>query len=113
MYEKDKITFKKKLEKLGINHGYKGYSQLMLSLIIISHFEGDNLDFEKNVFSYVSRFTGTEPKIIYNNINSIIQKTWFQENPEDLKYGYDHIDNIEDNPPTVNDFLLHMATKPA
>lgn len=111
MYEKDKITFRNKLEKIGIDHGYKGYSQLVLSLIIISHFEGDNLNFEKNVFRYVSLFTGAKPKTIYDNINNIIKKTWFQEPSENLKYGYDYIDNVEDNPPTVNDFLIHMAKK--
>lgn len=113
MYEKDRITFKKKLEKIGIDHGHKGYSQLILSLIIVSHFEGDNLNFETNVFCLVSRLTKTEPRIIYDNINNIIQKTWFQESSEDLKYGYNYVDGIEDNPPTVNDFLTHMAKKPA
>ncbi len=112
MYEKDRIIFKKKLKKLGIDHGYKGYSQLVLSLIIVNHFEGDNLNFETNVFQHVSRFTGTESRIIYNNINSIIQKIWFQETSENLKYGYSYVDSIEDNPPTVNDFLINIAKKP-
>ena len=113
MYEKDKITFRKKLEKLGINHGYKGYSQLVLSLIIVNHFEGDDLNFEAHIFRRVSRFTGIEPETIYDNINNIIKKTWFQETPEVLKYGYEHVDDIEDNPPTVKDFLIHMAKKSA
>ena len=111
IYEKDRIIFKKKLEKLGIDHGYKGYSQLILCLIIITHFESDDLNFEVNVFRNVSRFTGTEPETIYENIKNIIKKTWFQETPEVLKYGYEYVDNIKDNPPTVKDFLIHMAKK--
>lgn len=109
-YEKDKSIFKKKLERLNINHGYQGYNQMILCLAIIKHFTGDELALEENVFRYVSRITKVHSNVIYNNIKNIIEKTWIQADPEILKEEYDMI-NIENGCPDVKDFLVYVARK--
>ncbi len=50
-YENDRRIFKKELAKLNINHGYQGYNQMILCLVIIKHFIGDELIFVRKCSS--------------------------------------------------------------
>ena len=109
VYEKDKLTFQKKLGQIGISNSNLGYSQMVLCLIIISHSEKNDLNFERDVINQVSKFTETSKKDIYNYFKNIITTTWDLETPESLKFSYKFVDGIENKVPNVEEFLYQMA----
>jgi hypothetical protein len=112
-YEKERRNFKRKLANLHIDHGCKGFAELVMCLITVKYFEGDNLSCE-NIIEKVSRLTKISSTEIIENITYIIKKTWFLEESNVFEeYYHKHIAKEEINIPTVEDFLIHMAGRAA
>lgn len=112
VYEKDRKIFKRKLAKLEINHGCQGYNQIILALAIIKHFTGDELILEENVLRHVSRITKVPARLIRNNIEDTIKKTWLHVDSEILEQEYTE-DYTGRKRPEIKDFLVYIAKNSA
>lgn len=110
-YESEKVIFRKKLNSLHIDYGFKGYSQLILCLVMIRHFEHkSSMDLKQDIFKCVSDFTKTNIDALYASFAKMIDNTWLNETTESLQYGYMTDDeNIKLHIPTVEEFVLHLA----
>lgn len=110
-YESEKIAFRKKLNSLNIDHGFKGYSQLILCLVMIRCFENKNtMNLKQDIFKCVSDFTKTNVGALYASFAKIVSSVWLHETTESLQYGYITDDeNIKSHIPTVEEFVLHIA----
>lgn len=110
-YESERVIFRKKLNSLNIDYGFRGYSQLILCLVMIRHFERKNtMDLKQDIFKCVSDFTKTNVDALYANFAKMIDTTWLNETTESLQYGYMTDDeNIKLHIPTVEEFVLHLA----
>lgn len=113
-YEADKIAFKRVLRRLGVHSGFKGFTQLVFSLLLTKNFlnYSKGWTIENNVINYIALATGDKPSEIRKDFGNIIRKVWLLEDLQVIKNEYANTNNIEDNPPSVDEFLVHMAKKP-
>lgn len=114
-FEANRLAFKKKLEKLGIDNGYKGYSEMVFCLILTKLFMGmKGWSFERDIFGQASLVIDTPFPEVRKNIEAIIEKVWLTDDSETLIDGYylpccnnDMYDGRER--PSAEEFLMQMA----
>ncbi len=114
-FESNKLAFKRKLAKLGVDSSCKGFSSLVFCLILTKLFIGfKGWNFERDIFGQASIVIDIPFSEIRKDIENIIRKTWLLEEPEKLIDGYyrpccnrDLYDNSQ--LPTVEEFLVCMA----
>lgn len=114
-YEFNKLNFKRKLARLGIDNSCKGFSSLVFCLILTKLFMGLKCwSFERDVFGQASIVIDIPFPEVRKDIENIIKKTWLLEEPKKLIDGYyrpccnrDLYDDSQ--PPTVEEFLVCMV----
>lgn len=114
-FETNKLTFKRKLKKLGINNEYKGYSELVFCLILTKLYLGlKGWSFEKDIFWQASLVTDVPLSKLRKNIDNIISQVWTTNEAETLIDGYYlpyHNSHTYDQKrhPNAEDFLMSIA----
>ena len=114
-FELKKLDIKKRLEKLGINDEYKGYSGLILCLFLTRLFIGlKGWNFETDVFWQTSLVIDVDASKLRKDIENIIDQIWNTSEVETLIDGYYlpyHNKKIynQTQRPTVEQFLTDIA----
>ncbi len=114
-FESNKLAFKQRLEKLGIDNSCSGYSMLVFCLILTKLFMGlKGWSFERDVFGQASLVVDVPFPEVRKSIESVIERVWFLDDASVLIDGYylpccnqDVYD--EGHRPTVEEFLTCMA----
>lgn len=114
-FEANRLAFKKKLERLGIDNGYKGYSELVFCLILTKLFIGmKGWSFERDIFGQASVVIDVPFPEVKKNIEDVIARTWLIDDAETLIDGYylpccgmDMYD--QQQRPSAEEFLMQMA----
>lgn len=114
-FESNKLTFKRKLKKLGIDNKQKGYTELIFCLILTKLFIGlKGWSFERDIFWQASLVIDVPVAKLREDIANIIEQVWNTKEAKTLIDGYYlpyhncHTYN-QNKHPNVEDFIMSIA----
>ncbi len=110
-YDKISKMISKKINSCGIYDSRKGFSDIILSVIIIKYYlQGEKVILSKNVYPKVSEITGNSVKLIDTNIRNIIKEGWLRTDLEVIAKEYTKPVDAEKGYPTAREFLIYIAS---
>lgn len=109
-YNKIRKIISKKINSCGIYDSRKGFSDIILSVMIIKYYlQDEKIVLSKNVYPVVSEITGNSVKLIDANIRNSIKEGWLRTDPYVIAKEYTKPIDAEKGHPTAREFLIYIA----